>query len=42
MNKTFIGRIGPGKNTRHAAGWVEYGHEQSCTEKSGPPLACGI
>jgi hypothetical protein len=30
---TYIAHIGPGKQTRHVAGWVEYGHELSGTEK---------
>jgi Bacteriophage HK97-gp10, putative tail-component len=28
-DKTLLATIGPGKKTRHVAGWVEYGHEQS-------------
>lgn len=30
---TVIARIGPGSKTRHVAVWVEYGHEQSGSEK---------
>jgi hypothetical protein len=30
---TYIARIGPGPATRHVAGWVEFGHELSGTEK---------
>lgn len=38
---TIVNRTGPGKATRHVAGWVEYGHEQAGFARSEKRLIGG-